>query len=187
MYTLSPASRAPASSTFLFREPGIADGASLHQLIQACPPLDLNSPYAYLLLCAHHARTCVVAESSHGISGFVSAYCLPESPDTLFVWQVAVAPVVRGQGLALRMLQHLLQRPALAGCHWLETTVTPSNHASRRMFAKLAARLGAGSREDEFFTTGHFGSAGHEPEMLIRMGPLHHAPGNSKRTQENQA
>lgn len=187
MSTLSPALRAPASSTFLFREPGTADGASLHQLIQACPPLDLNSPYAYLLLCAHHARTCVVAESAAGISGFVSAYCLPERPDTVFIWQVAVAPVARGHGLALRMLEHLLQRPALAGCRWLETTVTPSNRPSRTVFGKLAARLGVRCGESVFFSREDFGVAGHEPEMLIRMGPLQQAPGISIRAQEKQS
>ena len=187
MSTLSPASRAPASSTFLFREPGTADGASLHQLIQACPPLDLNAPYAYLLLCAHHARTCVIAESAAGITGFVSAYCLPEAPHTIFVWQVAVAPVARGRGLALRMLQHLLQRPVLGGCSWLETTVTPSNQASRRVFDRLARQLGARCEESVFFLREHFGDEGHEPEMLIRMGPLRRAPGISIQMQEKEA
>lgn len=187
MSTLSPASRAPASSTFLFREPGTADGASLHQLIQACPPLDLNSPYAYLLLCAHHARSCVVAESGNGLAGFVSAYRLPEAPDTVFVWQVAVAPAARGQDLARRMLEHLLQRPALADCRWLETTVTPSNKPSRRVFAGLAERHGLRREEREFFSSEHFGHQGHEPEMLIRMGPLHQLSGISERTKEVQA
>lgn len=187
MYTLSPSQRAPASSKFLLREPGITDGASLHQLIQACPPLDLNSPYAYLLLCAHHPGTCVLAENEAGIAGFVSAYRLPAAADTVFVWQVAVAPAARGQGLALRMLQHLLARPALAGCRWLETTVTPSNQSSRKVFDGLAAHLGVRSSEREFFAQEVFGNQGHEPEMLIRMGPLRHVAVPSLRAQENEA
>ncbi len=168
--TLSTASVAPASSKFLLREPGISDGAALHRLVRACPPLDLNSPYAYLLQCAHHARTCVLAEGPEGIAGWVSAYRPPETPEVLFVWQVAVAPAARGHGLALRMLEHLLARPGLAGCKRLETTVTPSNAASRRVFAALAAGLGAPMDEQVFFSSEDFNDPRHEPEMLIRIG-----------------
>jgi L-2,4-diaminobutyric acid acetyltransferase len=92
-------------------------------------------------------------------------------PETVFVWQVAVAPAARGQGLALQMLQQLLARPALAGCRRLETTVTPSNKASRRVFAQLASNLRARSEERDFFTTDDFQDPHHEPEMLIRIGP----------------
>lgn len=186
MQTLSPVYRASASSQLLFREPGIADGASLHRLIQVCPPLDLNSPYAYLLLCAHHARTCVVAESTDGIAGFISSYRLPDAPETLFVWQVAVAPMARGQGLAGQMLRHLLTRPQMADCNWLETTVTPSNQASMNLFAALAAELGLRSEKRVFFSTEDFGDQGHEAEMLIRMGPLRPAAGIPSRNQEKQ-
>jgi L-2,4-diaminobutyric acid acetyltransferase len=169
--TLSTGNVAPASSKFLLREPCIADGAALFRLVRACPPLDLNSLYAYLLLCAHQARTCVLAEGSTGIAGFVSAYRLPDRPDVAFVWQVAVAPDARGQGLALHMLEHLLARPALAGCRRLETTVTPSNAASRRVFAMLAASLGAQIEERTFFSREDFQDPHHEPEMLIGIGP----------------
>lgn len=172
MSTLSTVAVAPASSQFLLREPGIADGAALYRLVRACPPLDLNSPYAYLLLCAHHARTCVVAENADGLVGFVSAYRPPETPDVVFVWQIAVASAARGHRLAPRMLRHLLARPALAGCRWLETTVTPSNAASRAVFASLAARINAGSEERTFFAADHFQDPHHEPEMLIRIGPM---------------
>lgn len=171
MKTLTPVIGVPASSKYLFREPGIADGASLYRLVRACPPLDLNSEYAYLLLCTHHPRTCVVAEGSAGISGFVSAYCLPARPDVVFVWQVAVAPAARGAGLALRMLEQLLQRSALSGCRWIETTVTPSNQASRRVFERLAARLHTSSEEHVLFSSKDFRNPGHEPEMLVRIGP----------------
>lgn len=171
MNTLSTDAVAPASSRLLLRELRISDGAAIHRLVRACPPLDLNSLYAYLLLGAHHGRTCVVAEGPSGIAGLVSAYRLPQSPETVFVWQVAVAPAARGQGLALRMLEHLLARPALAGWRWLETTVTPSNQASRRVFETLAARLGAGSEEHDFFSKEDFHDPQHEPERLIRIGP----------------
>ena len=169
---LSPtAPVSPGLSDWLLRAPGIADGAALHRLVRVCPPLDLNSPYAYLLLCAHHAATCVVAEGAAGIAGLVSAYRLPQAPETVFVWQVAVAPTARGQGLALRMLEHLLARPALAGCRWLETTVTPSNTASRRVFAALATRLHTQCADGDYFAREDFPDPQHEPERLLSIGP----------------
>jgi len=170
--TLSTASRvAPASSNSLLREPRITDGAAIHRLVRACPPLDLNSPYAYLLLCTHHAGSCVIAEQDDEPAGFISAYRPPTQANTVFVWQVAVAPAVRGQGLALRMLEHLLARPALAGCRRLETTVTPSNAASRRVFETLATRLNTRCVERSFFSKEDFQDPHHEPEMLISIGP----------------
>lgn len=162
---------ASASSNSLLREPRKTDGAAIHRLVRACPPLDLNSPYAYLLLCTHHAATCVVAGQAAEPAGFVSAYRPPAQADTVFIWQVAVAPVARGKGLALQMLEHLLARPALAGCRWLETTVTPSNAASRRVFESLATRLNAQCAERTFFSKEDFQDPHHEPEMLIRIGP----------------
>lgn len=163
---------APASSnSSLLREPRVTDGAAIHRLVRACPPLDLNSPYAYLLLCAHHAGSCVVAEQDGEITGFISAYRPPAQADTVFIWQVAVASAARGQGLALQMLEHLLARPALAGCRWLETTVTPSNAASRRVFETLATHLNTQCAERTFFSREDFQDPHHEPEMLICIGP----------------
>lgn len=161
----------------LFRTPRVADGAAIHGLIAACPPLDVNTIYAYLLLCEHFAQTCVVAESPGGvIDGFVSAYVPPGQSRRLFVWQVAVHERARGQRLARRMLHALLRRPALADIRHLETTVGPDNHASRRTFTSLAADLGAHVAEQPFFGKQLFGGAEHDDEMLIRVGPFASTP-----------
>lgn len=121
--------------------PRVRDGAAIHHLLAQCKPLDLNSTYAYLLLCRHFRDTCVHAELNGRTVGFVSAYCPPEQADVIFVWQVAVAPELRGQGLARRMLHALLSRLALAPCRYLETTVSPSNEPSLRLFHRLARDL----------------------------------------------
>jgi hypothetical protein len=85
---VAPAVRA---QTHTMRLPTRKDGAAIHHLISECPPLDLNSLYAYLLLGEHFSDTCVLAESAGGrINGFISAYVIPTRPDVLFVWQVAV-------------------------------------------------------------------------------------------------
>lgn len=161
-----------APSGIRLRPPSAADGAALHELVRRSPPLDLNSVYAYLLQGLHLADTCVVAETDSGLAGYVSAYLPPRTPDTLFVWQVAVAAAQRGRGLGLRMLQHLLARPGCAGVRWLETTVTPGNAASRRLFEKFAADQGCACRVRRLFTAASFGSPSHEEEELYRIGPL---------------
>lgn len=164
-----------AAGPLILRPPAIGDAPAIHGLIQRSPPLDLNSLYAYLLLCRDFAQTCVVAASEHDIEGFVSAYVPPQRPDTLFVWQVAVDSRRRGQGLGSRLLQSLLQRPELAGVRFIEATVGPGNQASRAMFAAWAKALGIPLNESPLFDAELFGE-GHESECLLRLGPRHVQP-----------
>jgi L-2,4-diaminobutyric acid acetyltransferase len=149
-----------------------ADGAAIHRLVERCKPLDLNSRYAYLLLCEHFAATCVLARVDRRIAGFVSAYVPPERNDTVFVWQVAVDAPMRGAGIAAAMLHALLARSALRACRHLETTVSPSNTASRRLFHGLARERSAQAHESLLFAESAFGGEEHEREMLIRIGPF---------------
>lgn len=166
------------------RPPTPADGAALHDLIRRSPPLDLNSCYAYLLHGLHFADTCVLAEtgtgtdteSGPGIAAWISAYLPPGRPDTLFVWQVAVDAGHRGHGLARTLLLHLLQRPACADVRWLETTVSPDNLPSRRLFQRLARELGCACHISDLFSTADFGAQHHEAEQLFRIGPITHSP-----------
>ncbi|NMM28421.1 MAG: diaminobutyrate acetyltransferase [Glaciimonas sp.] len=154
------------------RQPQQHDGAALHSLIAACPPLDLNAIYAYLLLCLHHAQTSVVAEIDGKLVGAITAYIPPEQPDTLFVWQVAVAPQQRGQGLGRRMLRHLLSGCiAPRGLRWMETTISPSNQASSRLFTHFALQHAAGCTTATLFVADDFGESGHEEERLYKIGP----------------
>lgn len=167
--------RTPTATTELpatLRRPARDDGAALHQLIAGCPPLDLNSPYAYLLLCEHHADTCVVAEQSGKIVGAVTGYMLPARPDILFVWQVAVAQPMQGQGLGQRMLDHLFQRclssQAMTG---VETTISPSNLHSQKLFAGIARQHRVSCEATPFLTADDFGGSSHEEERLYQLGP----------------
>lgn len=156
----------------VFDMPAIVDGAEIHRLVGNCKPLDLNSTYAYLLLCEHFADTCVRAEQGGETVGFISAYRPPRRPDVLFVWQVATAPRMRGRGLAKAMLHELLRRDALAECRFMETTVTPSNEPSRRLFHAFGRDLRAPVAERVLFAERDFGDDPHEPEVLIRIGPI---------------
>lgn len=161
-----------ASSRLTLRQPQQSDGAALHRLIAACPPLDLNSLYAYLLLCLHHAQTSVVAEVDRTLVGAITAYIPPVQPDTLFVWQVAVAPQQRGQGLGKRMLRHLLQNCiAPRRLRWMETTISPDNAASDHLFTHFALQHDAGCTIATLFDAEAFGESGHEEERLYKIGP----------------
>lgn len=153
-----------------FRQPTLNDGAAIYELIQECPPLDLNSNYVYLLCCTHFASTCIVVHDGSQLVGFISAYRHPTKKQTLFVWQVAVRQSMRGQSLAYRMLESLLKRPALKDIRFIETTVDPDNTSSRRLFEKLAHSHQARLTELEFFEAEHFVAPQVEP--LLRIGPL---------------
>ena len=162
----------PRSREFELRAPRVSDGAAIRRLVEASKPLDVNSTYAYLLLCRDFAETCVHASIGGRAVGFLSAYRPPRSPDVVFVWQVAVAGECRGAGLGGSMLRELLAREALAGCRYLETTVSPSNEPSRRMFLSLARELEAPVEERTLFGSREFGGTEHEEEVLIRIGPI---------------
>jgi len=164
--------RVERQSDHSFRVPTAYDAHGVAALIAACPPLDPNSLYCNLLQCTHFARTCVLAERDGAIEGWISAYRPPGDSSTLFVWQVAVHEDARGSGLGIAMLDGLLGRADLSGVRRLSTTVTPSNDASRRMFAKFAAHRSAELQVEPWFDgAAHFGGS-HESEELISIGPL---------------
>lgn len=156
----------------LLRRPLSEDGAAVHELVGRCPPLDENSIYCNLLQASHFADTSVAAELDGALVGFVSGYRVPDRPDTLFVWQVAVAAEARGLGLAGRMIREILGRPASAGVRFLETTITPDNRASWALFHGLARKLDAGCSESVLFDRERHFRGRHDSETLLRIGPF---------------
>ncbi|MCM5703454.1 diaminobutyrate acetyltransferase [Larsenimonas salina] len=156
----------------LIRSPGTDDGWAIYELIKSCPPLDVNSAYAYLLLATQFRDTCAVATTEDGeIVGFVSGYVKSNAPDTFFLWQVAVGAKARGTGLAPTLIETVLKRPSQEGVHHLETTITPDNDASWGLFKKLARRWHAPLNSREYFSEEQLGGE-HDPENLVRIGPF---------------
>lgn len=154
------------------RKPRAEDGAQITALIAAAPPLDRNSAYCNLLQCTDFADTCVVAERGGRIVGWVSGYRPPATPDAMFVWQVAVDSSARGEGLAARMLDALIARPAAAGATSLITTITEANAGSWALFAAFARRHGATlTKAPRFERDAHLGGT-HDTEWEARIGPL---------------
>jgi L-2,4-diaminobutyric acid acetyltransferase len=161
-----------AAPELILRPPRRQDGAAIHAVVAACPPLDLNSRYAYLLLCRQFANTCVIAEQNGVAVGAITAYFPPLQSDTLFVWQVAVASHMRGQRLGTNMLQHLLQRCMQSRrLRWVETTISPSNHPSQKLFTGFARQHGIALSSTIYFAADDFGESDHDEECLYRIGP----------------
>ncbi len=155
-----------------YRPPVTEDGAEVFKLVSRCPPLDPNSMYCNLLQCSHFAATSVAAVSLNELVGFVSGYLLPERPDTLFIWQVAVDETVRGQGVASAMVNDILMRPQCSDVRYLETSITEANKGSWALFRRLGQQWRTELNVSVMFDCErHFDNA-HDTEMLVRVGPF---------------
>jgi len=165
-------SKESTTTVAVFRHPTVPDGLAIWRLVGEAGTLDLNSTYAYLMVCRDFADTCIVAEQAGRIAGFVMGYRPPLRPDTIFVWQIGVAPEARGCGLGSLVLDRLLESEGCSSVRFLETNVTPSNGASRALFAGLAQRLRTTIQELEGFASSLFPEPSHEPERLLRIGPF---------------
>ncbi|MFH9554003.1 diaminobutyrate acetyltransferase [Streptomyces sp. NPDC017435] len=163
-----------AQADLLIDRPSVEDGAALWRLAKESGTLDLNSSYSYLLWCRDFAATSAVARAEGGEPfGFVTGYVRPEDPHTLLVWQVAVDAAQHGRGLAAALLDELTARLAAERpLTTVETTITPGNTASERLFASYAERHGATITREVLFDAGLFPDGPHDPEVLYRIGPL---------------
>ncbi|GGJ38253.1 diaminobutyrate acetyltransferase [Streptomyces brasiliensis] len=163
-----------AQADLLIDRPAVTDGAALWRIAKDSGTLDLNSSYSYLLWCRDFAGTSAVARDGDGEPvGFVTGYVRPERPHTLLVWQVAVDAAYRGRGIAAALLDGLTERiGAERGITSVETTITPDNAASERLFTSYASRHGASVSRAVLFDADLFPDGPHEPEVLFRIGPL---------------
>jgi len=165
------------ADTVEMRHASVTDAAEIWRLVCDCDVLDKNSCYAYLLICRDFSATSLVAFTQRELLGFVAAYVPPSRPDVVFVWQIGTAPAARNKGVAKTLLRSLLRTPACRHVRFLEATVTPSNTASARLFRSIADELKVEFRCSPGFQSGDFGlvedgAARHEPEDLVRIGPI---------------
>lgn len=143
----------------------------MHDLIARCPPLDSNSLYCNLLQCDVWSATSILAFLGEELVGSVTGFMHPKHPETLFVWQVAVAPNHRGHKLGVRMLRELLSR-LKGSARYVETTITPGNLSSEVTFGKVAQAFSAAmTPSHKYESQTHFGG-NNASETLWRIGPL---------------
>ncbi|MGG1551344.1 diaminobutyrate acetyltransferase [Paenibacillus ferrarius] len=156
------------------------EGQFIWQSVVESQKLDINSAYCYIMLCHYFSETCWVAEVEGNMAGFVTAFIHPSQPEVLFVWQIAVSAKHRGKGLAQKLLQQLLASEHCRHVRYVETTISPDNEASKRLFAKIAEELDAPIVEGEGFPVSLFPAHGHADERLIRIGAIPKTSANSK-------
>lgn len=148
------------------------DGADVHALVRACPPLDENSLYANLLQCTHFRQTAAAARIDGRLLGWVSGYIPPEAEDTYFLWQVAVHEDARGRKLPRRLVADILNRPACRDVKYIKTTITPENEASWRLFHSIARWLDAPLHQAPHFDRDTHFKGQHESEIMVTIGPF---------------
>lgn len=157
---------------YTIENPSKTDGKQVWELIKSSANLDLNSSYAYFILCDYFSNTCAVTRDpkTNQIVGFLSTYESPTNKETLFVWQVAVAESAQRNGLARKMLDFVLQsnKKQVTQIH---TTITPSNEASERLFNSVARDYNAIIEREIYLDEANLGG-GHEPEYIFKIGPL---------------
>ncbi len=154
----------------VLRPPRVGDAAQIWRIARDSRVLDTNSSYAYLLWCRDFANTSVVAEIGGRVVGFVIGYLRPQTPETVFVWQVAVEHEHRGHGLGAALLDTLLDAAAGAGVSTLETTIAADNTASIAMFASVARRRSARMTKQPVFDSELFPDS-HAAEDLYLITP----------------
>jgi len=159
------------------RRPSPTDGAALWRLVRDMGGLELNSAYFYLLYCRDYADSCLIAEDEGELAGFVLGHRPPTRPDSLFVWQIGVAPGMRQRGVGRHLLNALIQRrtqhvhdPRQAW-RFLEASVSPDNHASLQLFRGLAERHQVLCRVGPYLSAEQFPEK-HPREDLLRIGPF---------------
>lgn len=160
------------SEKLVLEIPELIDGIAINELISNSPPLDTNSLYCNFLQCGHFANTSIVAKLDGNVVGFISGYIVPERPETLFIWQVAIDKQARGLGLATRMLLAILSRPVNVNISFVETTITPDNQASWSLFRGLAKKLSCELTHDIWLDKQTHFRGEHESESLLRIGPF---------------
>jgi L-2,4-diaminobutyric acid acetyltransferase len=154
--------------------PDRGDGPAMQRIARDTGVLSVNSGYYYALMARLFRRTCLVARYQDQIYGYITGFFPPDRWDSLFVWQIGVAPEAQGRGLGKRMLIALAKqaRPA-----FIEATIDPENAASIKTFAAAARHLGADwVFADRPYVDQRDLGPGQPPEHLMRIGPIFPAP-----------
>ena len=167
-----PRKEAEEPSSLHIGPPQSEDGADVHDLIAACPPLDTNSLYMNLIQTTQFAGTCALAREDGDVIGWVSGHIPPGEPDVFFLWQVAVGEKARGKRVPKRLVADIFSREACQGVKYLKTTITPDNEASWGLFRSLARWLDAPLNESAFFDRDRHFKGRHDSEILVTIGPF---------------
>lgn len=144
----------------------------MYRIVKESQVLDVNSSYSYLLWGKYFNETSIIAQIEDRAIGFVTGFLKPDSPNTLFVWQVAVDPTYRGNGLATKLIMTLIDKLRNRNIQYLEATVTPSNEPSSNLFKGIAQQYETKCHIYECFSKDQFPDETHEAEFAYKIGPF---------------
>ncbi|KGX87433.1 diaminobutyrate acetyltransferase [Pontibacillus marinus] len=161
----------PIVDQVTFDIPSVKDGTSMWELVNNSS-LDQNSPYKYLMMCEYFSETCVVAKEKDKLVGFITAFIPPQRSNVIFIWQIGIDSSYRGNGIASKMLNTLVERESCKFVCYMEATVTPSNEASQSLFKRFARDHDTTCEVTTGFPEELFPEEGHEEELTFRIGPF---------------
>jgi ribosomal-protein-alanine N-acetyltransferase len=129
-----------------------ADERDLSDLVRLDHEVFPGDPYPYSVLSQFmdaFADHLLVAEEGATLCGYVLA--TPPNGGQSWIFSLAVAPAMRGQGLARRLMVETLVRLRAKGTHTVLLWVEPTNVSATLLYESLGfVRDPAGPRENHF-------------------------------------
>lgn len=147
--------------------PSVDDAGSMWELAKNTS-LDLNSSYSYLMMAEFFSDTCMIARDEDKLIAFMTGFQFKSSPDSYFVWQIAVDPDYRNQKLAQKMIYQMVKE---VDPQFIQANITTANKASINMFKIVAENYNTEFKSSRGFSEEDFPDD-HQAEMLITIGPL---------------
>jgi ribosomal protein S18 acetylase RimI-like enzyme len=115
-----------------------------HELDRIAPgvfdnPIDRALAREFLRDARHHLA---IARADDMIVGMASAlhYVHPDKAPELWINEIGVSPVYRGQGIASRMLEALFERARALGCQHAWVLTDHDNVAAQRLYSGAGGR-----------------------------------------------
>ncbi len=104
------------------------DAALLRTMAQACPPLDVHTPYTYWVIARFFGHLSFLLLLEDRPVGYITALDIPEG---VFVWQIGILPEYRGRALSRKLIGAVAEQAAGKPV-WV--TIDPANTGSRSAF-----------------------------------------------------
>lgn len=149
------------------RQPEPEDSARIDALAGGFTSHGMSSLQGSLMSHDGFRETSVLAEQDGALIGFVSAYRLPNDPQTLFVWRVDVSETARDTGLASLMMGHLMRVQACDGVTRVQTAIKPSDESAWTLFRRFARWQRSRMDIQPFITQALTPFNQHDTEMMV--------------------
>ena len=117
------------------RQPADSEFIAIRDLCAECPPLEVYPVHLYRIMLCYWGNTCLLAEQDGLAVGFVQGlFSQTASAKTYFLWQIAVHPKNRKQGVGQCLLRAIETTVRHAGGLFIHATIDPENKPSRALF-----------------------------------------------------